>query len=55
MRSEVQLWHYLVGGVLVAFLGFALWRTSFAPREPNIAAEIPKGQNADNALTIKMD
>lgn len=55
MRSEVQPWHYLVGGVLVLLLGIVLWRWSFAPREPNIAAEVPKGQNADNALTIKMD
>ena len=55
MSTSVKWWHLVLAGLLVALLCGGLWRLNAGEKTPRVGAGIPKGANADKALTIDMD
>lgn len=53
MKQKAQAWQISLAFALLVWLGFQLWRAS-QPRPIEIT-DVPRGANADNALTINMD
>lgn len=55
MSASVKWWHFAIAGVLVVVFVVGLWRLNTAERPLNVDANVAKGTNADNALTIDMN
>lgn len=54
MNNPVKPWQFATALLLMSLLVFTLWK--LANRPPTIAiTDIPRGSNADNALSINMD